>query len=125
MTPTFAEVVDLKDAASNLANHWSPKVVGQINDQYLKVAKIHGTLMWHKHEHEDEMFLVLAGNLKIEYEDRVVHLGPGQAHTVPRNTMHNPIADEECLIALIEPVATKHTGDLETEKTKSIADQLS
>jgi mannose-6-phosphate isomerase-like protein (cupin superfamily) len=124
MVRAFEDIVDLAQQAEGLAEHWSPKVVGQINDQYLKVAKVHGEFPWHKHEEEDEMFLILRGSIDLEYEDRVVHLSAGQAHIVPRNTMHKPIAKEECLLALIEPVATKHTGELVTERTKSIADQL-
>jgi len=104
---------------------WSPKVVGRINDQYVKVAKLKGTLAWHKHDNEDEMFFIVKGNLEIEYEDRTVSLSQGDFHIVPKGKMHNPVAHEECWIALIEPVTTQHTGDLVLDKTKSIEDQLS
>lgn len=90
----------------------------------MKVAKLKGDLTWHKHDDEDEMFLVLDGNLRIEYEDYVVKLEVGDFHIVPRGTLHNPVCDDECLIVLIESVTTKHTGDKVTAKTKSIDEQL-
>ncbi len=112
------------DALAEVKEHWSPRVVGQVNDQYVKVAKLLGQLVWHKHDNEDEMFFIIKGDLKIEYEDGIVDLTAGDFHIVPRNTMHNPIANEECWIALIEPVSTKHTGDVQTDRTKSLKDQL-
>ncbi|MFV3127321.1 cupin domain-containing protein [Niveispirillum sp. KHB5.9] len=119
-------VVNLSTAFASVTDHWSPKVVGQVNDQYVKLAKIHGTLAWHKHDTEDELFLVMKGRMRIEYEGGVaVELGEGDMHVVPRDTLHNPVADEECWIALIETVTTKHTGDVDTPLTKSIDQQLS
>ena len=112
---------NLAELAASLDSHWSPKVVGRINDQFVKVAKLHGQLAWHSHEHEDEMFLILKGNLRIEYEDQpTVELVAGDFHIVPRNTMHNPVCDNECLVALIEPATTQHTGDLVIDRTVSI-----
>lgn len=116
--------MNLLEQASSLSEHWSPKVLGQVNDQYIKVAKVQGQFEWHKHDAEDEMFLVLNGILFIDYSDRCVELRPGDFHVVPRGVMHNPRCEEECLIALIETVTTQHTGDLQTEKTRSIEDQL-
>ncbi|WP_019960015.1 cupin domain-containing protein [Woodsholea maritima] len=110
---------------NTITDYWSPKIIGQINGQYVKVAKLKGEFVWHKHEGEDEMFYIVKGALRIEYEAGEVNLNAGDFHIVPRNTLHNPVAEEECWVALIEPVATKHTGDVITERTKSIADQLS
>ncbi len=104
--------------------YWSPRVVGEVNDQYIKVAKLKGTLAWHKHDDEDELFYVLRGRLVIEYEDDQVVLDEGDFHVVPKGTMHNPVAEKECWIALIETVTTRHTGDVMTDKTKSIEQQL-
>ena len=104
--------------------YWSPRIVGQVNDQYIKVAKLKGTLAWHKHDDEDELFYVLKGRLVIEYENDQFVVNEGDFHVVPRGTMHNPVAEEECWIALIETVTTKHTGDVVTDKTKSIEQQL-
>ncbi len=121
----FPEIVDLLASAEALTEYWSPKVVAQVNDQYVKVAKLLGEFTWHSHEHEDELFLVLKGNLQIQYKGgRKVLLQPGSMHIVPRGVVHNPVAAEECCIALIETVTTKHTGDTESPLTKSIAQQL-
>ena len=83
-----------------------------------------GDLAWHKHDDEDEMFLILEGTLRIEYEAGAVDVEEGDFHIVPKGTMHNPTCEDECLIALIETITTQHTGDVVTEKTKSIASQL-
>jgi quercetin dioxygenase-like cupin family protein len=124
--PVFAETVDLASAFAGIHEHWSPKVVAQVNDQYVKVAKVQGEFAWHSHDGEDELFYVVRGHLKIEYEHgRSVTLAPGSVHVVPRGTLHKPVADEECWIVLIETVTTKHTGDVETPFTKTLAQQLS
>ncbi|MBW3618505.1 MAG: cupin domain-containing protein [Proteobacteria bacterium] len=117
--------VDLTVAAKALTEHWSPRVVGRVNDQYVKVAKVKGRLAWHAHEKEDELFLVLDGVLVLEFEDRAtVTLMAGEMYVVPRGVRHNPIAEEECLVALVETVTTQHTGDVQTPLTRSIAEQL-
>jgi len=105
-------------------DYWSPRVIGEVNDQYIKVAKLKGAFAWHKHDDEDELFYVLKGQLIIEYESDRVVLNQGDIHVVPKGTMHNPIAEDECWIALIETVTTKHTGDVVTDRTKSIEQQL-
>jgi mannose-6-phosphate isomerase-like protein (cupin superfamily) len=98
--------------------------VGEVDDAYIKVAKVHGSLTWHSHENEDEMFLVLKGRLRIELEDGAVDLNEGQMFVVPKGVRHNPVADEECQLLLIERKSTLHTGGVKTEMTRSIADQL-
>ncbi|MDR5854028.1 cupin domain-containing protein [Caballeronia sp. LZ062] len=121
----FAESFDLEAAFSGVHEHWSPKVVAQVNDQYVKVAKVRGQLAWHDHANEDELFFVVSGHLKIQYEGgRTVELPAGSMHVVPRGTLHNPVADEECWIVLIEPVETKHTGDVQSPLTRTIEEQL-
>lgn len=117
-------VANLETEAGRLAELWSPRVVGRVNDQYVKVAKVKGELAWHKHDDEDELFLILKGRLTIQYEDGEVALGEGDMHVVPRGTMHNPVAAEECWLALVETVTTKHTGDAVTERTRTIEQQL-
>jgi mannose-6-phosphate isomerase-like protein (cupin superfamily) len=120
----LADTVELLSAAQGLQEYWSPRIVARVNDQFVKVAKLRGEFVWHCHEHEDELFLVLRGELKIRYEnDRTITLGAGSLHVVPRGVMHNPLAEEECWIALIETISTKHTGELETPRTKSIGEQ--
>jgi mannose-6-phosphate isomerase-like protein (cupin superfamily) len=121
----FDEIVELRAAAQSLNEYWSPKVVARVNDQYVKVAKARGSLAWHRHEDEDELFLVLQGDLTIRYENgREVHLKPGSIHVVPKGVFHNPIAEEDCLFVLIETVTTKHTGETHTPFTKTIEQQL-
>ena len=118
-------IANVEASFAEVTEHWSPKVIARVNDSFVKVAKVKGELAWHKHDGEDELFWIVRGSLKIEYEGgRVVDLRPGDLHVVPKATMHNPIAAEECWIVLIEPVTTKHTGDVVMEKTRSIEEQL-
>lgn len=117
--------VNIDRSLDAVQHHWTPKVVGQVNDQYVKVAKLQGSLMWHKHDDEDELFWVVRGNLRIEIAGQEsVHLGAGEFFVVPKGVLHNPVADEECWIVLIETMSTKHTGDIVTERTRSIEEQL-
>lgn len=116
--------VSPKAVAASLTEYWSPRVIAEVDDAYVKVAKVKGTLAWHAHDAEDELFLVLAGRLRIELEDRTVELGEGDAFVVPKGARHNPVADDECLLMLIERKTTRHTGDVVTDKTRSIAEQL-
>ena len=125
MTAGFPETVDLLAAFEDVTETWSPKIVARVNDQYVKVAKLRGQLVWHRHDDEDELFYVLRGHLKIEYEgDRAVDLAPGAIHVVPRGVLHNPVAQEECWIVLIETVTTRHTGTVATPRSKTIEQQL-
>ena len=119
------KTVSLLAALDGVTEHWSPKVVGRVNDQYVKVAKVKGELAWHKHNHEDELFQVLRGRLRIQFEGGAeTVLEAGEFCVVPRGVLHNPVAEEECWIVLIETVTTKHTGDVETPLTRSIEHQL-
>ena len=119
--------VSLELAAQALTELWSPRIVGQVNDQYIKVVRVQGEFPWHAHAAEDEMFLVLRGELRIgraEADGGDVRLRPGEFFVVPRGVRHNTSASEETWIALIESVSTAHTGDEVTPMTQSIADQL-
>lgn len=120
----MVDAVSPKNVASTLTELWSPRVIAEVDDAYIKVAKIQGSLAWHSHENEDELFLVLKGRLRIELEDRAVDLNEGEMFVVPKGVRHNPVADEECHIMLIERKSTLHTGDLATDKTRSLTDQL-
>jgi mannose-6-phosphate isomerase-like protein (cupin superfamily) len=113
-----------KQIAASLTEFWSPHVVAELGDSYVKVAKVHGTLAWHSHDNEDEMFLILKGRLRIEMEARTVELSEGEMFVVPKGVRHNPIADEECHIMLIERKSTLHTGTVVTDKTRSLDEQL-
>jgi mannose-6-phosphate isomerase-like protein (cupin superfamily) len=110
--------------AASLTELWSPRVVAEVDDAYVKVAKVHGSLAWHSHQHEDELFLVLKGRLRIEMEGRSVELGEGELFVVPKGVRHNPVAEEECHLMLIERKSALHTGGVLTDKTRSLAEQL-
>jgi mannose-6-phosphate isomerase-like protein (cupin superfamily) len=110
--------------AATLTEFWSPRVVGEVDDAYVKVAKVHGTLAWHSHPDEDELFFILKGRLRIEMESETVELKEGEMFVVPKGVRHNPVAEEECHILLIERKSTQHTGDVTTDKTRSLAEQL-
>ena len=116
--------MNLRDRARELTEYWSPRVVGQVNDQFIKVAKAKGEFVWHAHEGEDELFLVLEGTLTIDFEDRSIELREGDFHIVPRGVGHKPRCEQECLVALVETVTTQHTGAVVTEKTRSVEAQL-
>ena len=116
---------NLTVAFDRVADYWSPKVIGRVNDQLLKVAKLKGSLVWHAHEGEDELFYIVKGELRIEFKDGVTLLREGDFLTVPRGVRHNPVADEECWVLLIEPASTRHTGAEITDRTRSLEEQLS
>jgi mannose-6-phosphate isomerase-like protein (cupin superfamily) len=121
----MTNVIAPKLAAANLSELWSPRVIAEVDEAYIKVAKVHGSLAWHSHENEDELFFILKGQLRIEMEHGSVQLNEGEMYVVPKGVRHNPVADQECHILFIERKSTLHTGDVITEKTRSIAEQLS
>jgi mannose-6-phosphate isomerase-like protein (cupin superfamily) len=110
--------------AATLTELWSPRVIAEVDDAYIKVAKVRGVFGWHAHADEDELFLILKGRLRIEMEQGAVDLGEGEMFVVPKGTRHNPVAEEECDLLLIERKSTLHTGDLVNEKTRSLTEQL-
>jgi mannose-6-phosphate isomerase-like protein (cupin superfamily) len=120
----FMNVASPKNIVAGLSELWSPRVVAEVDDAYIKVAKVHGTFTWHSHEHEDELFYVLKGRLRIEMEERTVELGEGELFVVPKGVRHNPVALEECHVMLIERKSTLHTGDAITEQTRTLDEQL-
>ncbi|MBK7292777.1 MAG: cupin domain-containing protein [Holophagaceae bacterium] len=117
-------VISPWQVAASLTELWSPRVVGEVDEAYIKVAKVQGSLVWHSHEAEDELFLVLKGHLRIELEDGSVELDEGELFVVPKGVRHNPVAEQECHLLLIERKSTLHTGAEVTERTRSVAEQL-
>ena len=113
-----------RQIAAALTEYWSPRVVAEVDDAYVKVAKVQGSLAWHSHEHEDELFLILKGHLRIELEDGAVELDEGEMFVVPKGVRHNPVAEQECHLLLIERKTTLHTGNVVTDKTRSLVEQL-
>ena len=118
------DVISPKHVAAALTELWSPRVVGEVDDAYIKVAKVHGSLAWHSHEDEDELFLILKGRLRIEMEGGAVELSEGEMFIVPKGVRHNPVAEQECHLMLIERKSTLHTGNVTTDKTRCLTEQL-
>jgi quercetin dioxygenase-like cupin family protein len=117
-------VVSPRAIAHSLTELWSPRVVAEVDDSYVKVAKVKGTLTWHAHDLEDELFFILKGTLRIELEAGTVELHEGDVFVVPKGMRHNPVADEECHVMLIERKTTLHTGNEVTDQTRSVHEQL-
>jgi mannose-6-phosphate isomerase-like protein (cupin superfamily) len=105
-------------------DHWSPKIVGDVNGTLVKVVKVRGEFLWHHHENEDELFLVVAGRLTIRLRDGDVVLEPGEFVVIPRGVEHMPVAEEETRIVLIEPATTLNTGDVVNERTVETLERI-
>jgi len=116
--------VNLSEKFALFTDHWSPKIVGELNGQYVKLAKFKGEFVWHKHDNEDEMFLVVDGILKIEFRDKTVTLNKDEFIIVPKGMEHRPIAENEVLVMLFEPATTLNTGDVTNELTQYQLDKL-
>jgi mannose-6-phosphate isomerase-like protein (cupin superfamily) len=100
-----------------LKQHWSPKIVGELNESYVKIAKLKGEFIWHHHESEDELFLVIKGNLLIKLGDREISLSEGEFVIIPKGVEHKPVAIEEVQLMLVEPRTTVNTGNIRNERT--------
>ncbi|MGE5248853.1 MAG: cupin domain-containing protein [Bacteroidota bacterium] len=111
------EVVDLADKFSLFSEHWKPKIVGELNDSHVKIARLKGEFIWHRHEQEDELFLVIKGRLVIKLRDRDLVLEEGQLVIIPKGIEHMPLAQEEVQVLLLEPKSTLNTGNVQNERT--------
>ena len=111
------ELVNINEKLSRFSDHWSPKIVGELNDSYVKVVKLKGEFIWHHHDHEDELFLVIKGQLLMRLRDRDIRLNPGEFLIVPRGVEHMPVAEEEVHLVLLEPKTTLNTGNVRNERT--------
>jgi mannose-6-phosphate isomerase-like protein (cupin superfamily) len=109
--------VNLAEKLSKFHDHWQPKIVGELNGQLVKLVKFAGEFLWHKHDHEDELFLVVKGRFRMEFRDRHVWLEEGEMIIVPRGVEHRPVAEEEAHVLLFEPASTLNTGDVRNERT--------
>ncbi len=118
------ETVNLAEKFSLFQEAWSPKIVGELNDSYVKLAKLKGEFVWHHHNEEDELFLVVKGHLLIRLRDRDIHLDEGEFTIIPRGVDHLPIADEEAHVLLLEPKTTLNTGSLQNERTVADLERL-
>ena len=111
------KVINVKDKFSLFDDQWSPKIIGQLNGQDVKLAKLEGEFVWHNHANEDELFYIVKGTLKIEFRDGMKTLNEGEMIVIPKGVDHKPIAEEEVWVMLFEPQAIKHTGEVEHELT--------
>lgn len=109
--------VNLAEKFACFQDYWSPKIVGELNDSYVKLAKLQGEFVWHQHEGEDELFLVVKGRLLLKFRDRDVWLEAGEFCIVPKGVEHLPIAEEETHVVLLEPKSTLNTGNVHNERT--------
>ena len=109
--------INLQEKLSKFSEHWLPKIVAQMNDYHFKVVKVQGEFVWHDHPETDEVFIVLKGQLEIQFRDGSVILNEGEMFVVPKGIEHKPVAKEECHIMLVEPAGTVNTGDVVGEKT--------
>lgn len=114
--------VNLAEKFQLFKEYWNPKIVDALNDSYVKLAKLKGEFTWHKHDNEDELFLVIKGNLLIKLRNQDIHLAPGEFVIIPKGVEHFPIAEEEVHVVLIEPKTTLNTGDISNELTKTDLD---
>jgi len=118
------EKVNLHQKLSLFSEHWSPKIVGELNGQHVKLVKLKGEFVWHKHDDEDELFFVIKGILRMEYRDRTIMVNENEFLIVPRGVEHRPVADEEVSVMLFEPSTTLNTGDAQSELTKRHLDTI-
>jgi mannose-6-phosphate isomerase-like protein (cupin superfamily) len=111
--------VNIEEKLSLINDFWNPRIIGELNGQHIKLAKLKGEFVWHKHIEEDEMFLVLSGKLIIELRDKNLELLPNEFCIIPKGVEHRPVANEEVAIMLFEPISTLNTGDIQNELTKA------
>lgn len=111
--------INLLEKFGMFNEHWSPKIIGELNGQQVKLVKLKGEFVFHQHENEDELFMVVKGKFKMEYRDKTVEINEGELIVVPRGVEHKPVAEEEAWILLFEPASTLNTGNVVNEKTKT------
>ena len=111
------DTINLKDKLTKFSDHWSPKVIAELNDYQIKLVKIQGEFVWHNHPDTDEVFIVIEGSMNIEFENETVQLNEGEMLVVPKGVEHKPYADSECKVMLVEPRGVVNTGDADSELT--------
>lgn len=109
--------VNINEKFGLIKELWTPKIIGELNGQDVKLAKVKGEFVWHNHTNEDELFLIMKGSLKIDFEGESVTLHEGEMLVIPRGVEHRPVAEEEAWILLFEPQSTKHTGEVKSDMT--------
>jgi len=116
------ELVNLAEKFAQVDKPWSPRVVGELNGQFVKIAKFDGEFIWHQHEEEDELFWVVEGEIELHFRDRVVTLRPGELFVVPRGVEHKPVSKGGANVVMFEPASTRNTGNVESDLTVEAAD---
>ena len=116
--------VSLSEKFAQFSEHWKPKIAGEVNDSYVKLVKFKGEFVWHHHENEDEMFLVVRGTLRMKLRDRELTLNPGEFVIIPRGVEHLPVADDEVHVVLFEPRSTLNTGNVQNERTLPVLERI-
>lgn len=120
----MVEKFNVKEKFSLFQEHWSPKIVGQVNDTHIKLAKLKGEFIWHKHDEEDELFYVISGRVLLRFRDQDVILESGEGIVVPKGVEHQPIAEEEAHVLFVEPATTLNTGNIRNDRTKENLDTI-
>lgn len=118
------KVINLSEKFSLFHDHWRPRIIGELNGQQVKIAKVQGDFIWHSHENEDELFFIVEGKLWLDFRDKTVELNPGEMIIVPRGVEHRPRAEGEVRLMLFEPASTRHTGEVDHELTKNEQDYI-
>jgi mannose-6-phosphate isomerase-like protein (cupin superfamily) len=118
------EKVNINQKLGLFSEHWSPKIVGELNGQHVKVVKLMGEFIWHHHDQEDEMFLVIKGVMKMEFRDKTIEVGKGEFIIVPKKVEHRPVAENEVEILLFEPASTLNTGNVLSDRTKKELEKI-
>jgi mannose-6-phosphate isomerase-like protein (cupin superfamily) len=116
--------VNIVEKMNAFSDHWNPRIIGELNGQHVKAVKLKGEFVWHHHDNEDELFLVIKGKLRMEFRDYVEEVKEGEFIIVPRGVEHKPVADEEVHILLFEPATTLNTGNVENEKTRKKLERI-
>ena len=116
------EKVNIEEKFALFQDYWNPRIVGELNGQQVKLVKFKGEFVWHKHDHEDELFYVVKGRFKMEFRDRIVEINENEFLIVPKGVEHKPLAESEVSVMLFEPASTLNTGDIQNELTKKILD---
>ena len=118
------EKVNLAEKFSLFTDHYNPRIIGELNNQHVKAVKLKGEFVWHKHDNEDELFLVVKGVLTMELRDKTININEGEFLVVPRGVEHKPVANEEVHIILFEPATTLNTGDVQNEMTRETLEKI-
>jgi len=116
--------VNLSEKFSLFQDYWNPRIAGELNGQQVKLVKFKGEFVWHKHDHEDELFFVVSGSFRMELRDKVIDLHEGEFLVVPKGVEHRPVAEEEVSVMLFEPATTLNTGDAKGDLTKETLDKI-